>query len=432
MNKIQQQELNFNIKITSDCITSKSGLILFFETARNIGLNDKINELFPVSRSNNHILAKDMIMAIVLMLCGGGKYMEDIRQIAFDKGLRRLCGFKRIPSPDAIAAWIKDKQNLSRLSLLISYLNKEIIKRSKINEFTLDTDATIIETEKLGHEMTYKGIPGHSVLLSFLPELDLCVADDYRTGATHAGKGIIDHIEYTCKLLESLNKTLKYLRSDSAGYQADIMNLCFKRNIRFAITADQDIAVKDSIKSVQNKEWKTLYDKDGIKTEREYATIIHTMNKTNESFTLIVQRWQNKQLDFFNEYHYYVIATNDYERSPKEVILFYNQRGDSENYNKEIKTGFGMDHVPSARLESNAVYFKLGVVAYNLTIALKKLVLKEDWSSKTISTIRWQLIFIAGKVVYHGRQLCLKLTKSFCEQINNMKLKIQSSLILQT
>ena len=432
MNKIQQQELNFNIKITSDCITAKSGLTLFFDTALKLGVLDKIREIFPASRSNNHILPKDMIMSTVLMLCGGGRTMEDIRQIALDNGLRRLCDFKRIPSPDSIANWLNVKENLSRLSALSNYLNKEIIKKSKLNEFTLDTDATPIETRKLGYEINYKGIPCHSVLLSFLPELDLCVADDYRTGATHAGAGIVKQLEATRLLLKNLNKKLKYFRSDSAAYQNDVLNFCFNNEITFTITADQDCAVKDLLKSMKNNEWKPLYDKDGFKTEREYASAVHTTNNSDQSFTLIVQRWQDKQQNLFDKYHYYVIATNDYERTAQDIILFHNNRGNSENYNKELKAGFGLEHVPSSSLNANAVFFRLGVLAYNLTIALKKLALKNDWAKKTINTIRWQLIFVAGKVVYHGRQLFLKLNKSFCVQFSDFRQLIQSSLNLQT
>lgn len=432
MNKIHQQELNFNIKITSDCITSKTGLIHFFDAAIKLGLLKKIKEIFPAFRSNNHILPKDMIMSIVLMLCGGGRAMEDIRQIASDTGLRRLCEFKRIPSPDSISNWLDVKDNLSRLFTLNDYLNKIIINKSKMDEFTLDTDATDIENKKLGHEINYKGIPCHSVLLSFLPELDLCVADDYRAGATHASIGILNQIESVHTLLTGLKKKLKYFRSDSGAYQSDIIELCFKKEVIFTITADQNSSVKDDIESIQNNEWKPLYDKDGFKTEREYASTVHTMNNSKNSFTLIVQRWQDKQQNLFDKYNYYVIATNDFERTPNDIILFHNNRGNSENYNKEIKSGFGMEHVPSSSLSANAIFFRLGVIAYNLTIALKKLVLKDSWAKKTISTLRWQLIFIAGKVVYHGRQLTLKLNKSFCEQFKDIRLLIQSSLTLQT
>lgn len=74
------------------------------------------------------------------------------------------------------------------------------------------------------------------------------------------------------------------------------------------------------------------------------------MSKTKEAFTLIVQRGEEKEKGYlFDEfrYRYYVIATNDFETSPEEIIHFPNQRENSENYNNELKTGFGLEYFPT-------------------------------------------------------------------------------------
>ena|SRR3989339_2175054 len=96
---------------------------------------------------------------------------------------------------------------------------------------------------------------------------------------------------------------------------------------------------------------------------------------------------------------------------------------------KEIKSGFGMDYAPSQELKANAVYFEIGVLAYNLTVAVKKLFLEESWAKKTIATLRWQLIFIAGKVIEHGRQLFLKIESAYFELLKNIRAKIRLSLL---
>ena len=70
--------------------------------------------------------------------------------------------------------------------------------------------------------MTYKGFTAFSSLLSFIADIDLCVCDDYRNGAKHAGSGIEEQIIYTQQLLKSLGKNFKYFRSDSAAYKADV------------------------------------------------------------------------------------------------------------------------------------------------------------------------------------------------------------------
>lgn len=425
MNKIQQIIPNFQLKITSDCITSKSGLLLFVQLAKQIGLIDLINLYFPKPGSNRGIRAYDYVMSIVLMLLGGGKYLEDIREIKRDTGIQKLCGIKRVPSADAISKWLRQKENAKRIKKLIEYLNTAIIKRSEIKEYTLDVDATLLETEKNEAEMTYKGFRGNSVLLSFLPELDLCIYDEYRDGNAQAGSKVLEQIKYANQFLKGLNRKLKYFRSDSAGYNSKIINYCNEEGIIFSITADMDSSIKSSIKSIKEAEWKPLYDKYGVLTEREYATTVHCMNESKEAFSLIVQRWEEKQGSLFEEYryHYYVIATNAYDKDPQEIIHFHNQRGNSENYNKELKNGYGLEYVPTHDIKANEVYFKLGILSYTLACALKRLVLGGEWIKKTITTLRWEIIFIAGKIVYHGRQLYLKIKRSYFEFINNFIFK---------
>lgn len=425
---IQQKLLNFQLQKTSDTLTSKSGLSIFYETALALRVMKSIKSNLIGPKSNRGLKPVEYIMPLTLTFCGGGRTMEDIREIERDKGLRKVCSLSKIPSSDAIGKWIRKTEHLKGLKKVNEQLCKEIIMRSKKDIFTLDTDATLIETEKSCAKMNYDGFTSFSVLLSFLADLDLCISSNYRNGNAHAGKGVKEQLKYTNKLLKSLNKKLKYFRSDSAAYEAGVFNYCSKESIIFTITADKDCAVKDAIKRVKKNEWKKLYDEKGKDTGREYAEAVHCMEKTEKPFTLIIQRWKNSQEQLFkqNKYNYYVIATNNEEEGKApEIICFHNKRSNSENYNKEIKSGFGMDYTPSLKLGANAVYFEIGVLAYNLTIAVKKLFLDESWSKKTIATLRWQLIFIGGKVTEHGRKLFLRIADTYFDLLQSIRQKIR-------
>lgn len=116
-----------------------------------------------------------------------------------------------------------------------------------------------------------------------------------------------------------------------------------------------------------------------------------------------------------------MIATNDDGRKPHEVIWFHNGRGDAENYNKELRNGFGMDYSPCRSLTADAVCFEIGVLAYNLTVAVKRLVLGGDWVRRMIASLRWQLLQVAGKVVRHGLQLILRVQKSDFELFRKVR-----------
>jgi hypothetical protein len=186
---------------------------------------------------------------------------------------------------------------------------------------------------------------------------------------------------------------------------------CQKNNRDFSITADQNISVKEVIGTV--RDWTPFVDKKGRPTDREVGTAIYTMPQT-EAFRLVVQRWRDPQLLLFepNGYRSYVIATNRDDRSAREVVLFHNQRGEVENRIKELKIGMGMEQMTSGYFHANTLWFALGVLAYNLTEAQKLLFLGSEWKTKTIATIRWQLIQLAGRLVRHGRQVILRLAIS--------------------
>jgi len=422
---IGRKTLPFKLGVTSEVITSRSGLAVFHETALAAGVLDQIRRCLPTPCSNRGIQPEEYVMPLVLMLTGGGQTMEDIREIARDAGLRRLCRFRHVPSADAIGVWLKAAYRIVGMKRVNDYLCRQTIARSKVRELTLVTAATLIETEKKTAGRCYKGFRAFAPLLSFLHELGLCVVSEFRNGNVPAGVGIEEQLRQTHKLLESLHKRLRYLRSDSAGYQANVINACRELKVVFTITADQDAAVKQIIRQASKAGgWTRLFDEQKEPTNREYKTAIHCMEKT-EAFTLIIQRYPNPEPDLFGPepYRYYVIATND-ERPTKEIIEFHNGRGNAENYNKELKSGFGMDHAPCQSLRANAVWLEIGVLAHNLAVAVKRLLLGGDWETKTIGTLRWQFIFIAGRVISHGRELWLRVGACYYELLQRIREKL--------
>jgi len=52
--------------------------------------------------------------------------------------------------------------------------------------------------------------------------------------------------------------------------------------------------------------------------------------------------------------------------------------------------------------------------------------LGKEWIKKTIGTLRWQIIFVAGKVVKHERQLYLKIAKEYFDLYPEIRQKIVS------
>jgi hypothetical protein len=408
---VQQGILPFKIELTEELITPRSGLTLFAEVVRTLGVPGKIREAFPRPGSNRGYQAWSCIEPLLMMLVGGGRHVEDLREIRDDEALRAVVGVGRMPSLSTFGDWLVRagaNGGVKAMRAVDEETAVTILKRTGTADYTLDVDATVIEAEKKEAKMTYKGMPGYQPQLGYLAEDGLCLTHEFRQGNVPAQSGALRFLDRCLRLCPRI----KRYRSDSASYQAKVINRCEEKEIGFTITADQDVAVKEVIKTV--RDWTLLLEEDGKPTDREVGTAVHLMGGAKLPFRLVVQRWRNPQLSLFEPHVwcYQAIATNRDDLSAEEVVRYHNQRGQVENSIKELKLGFGMEQMTSGEFAANALWFELGVLAFNLAQAMKLLFLDPEWKSKTIATLRWQLIETAGKLVRHGRQLILRLATS--------------------
>jgi hypothetical protein len=413
--KLPKASRGFEIEGTEEPLIARAGLVLPYEMAKALKLPQIIDGELPPAGSGHGYAPSQFVMPLILMLHGGGKTLEDLRELKGEVSLRQLMDMEEMPASCTVGDWLRrmgsDNRGIVGLGKVNDHIVKKILKKDTRTEYILDHDATIIETEKEAAQYTYKKEKGYQPFLGFLSEIGMILDDEFRNGDVPAGVGALESLK-RCNQKMPKGKRIGYLRADSASYQAKVMNYCFGEKILFTITADKDEAVKAAIKAIPVKEWQAYKD------DREIAETIHTMGKTTEAFRLMVQRWPKLQGELFDKdpYCYHVIATNREEKA-REVIALHNQRGEVENNFKELKQGFGMDWMPCGETHANAVFFRIGVIAYNLFQAMKLLSLPLWWRNITIATARWKLYQVAAKLVYHSRRILLKLSASI-EKIN--------------
>jgi len=97
------------------------------------------------------------------------------------------------------------------------------------------------------------------------------------------------------------------------------------------------------------------------------------------------------------------------EKTAHEVLRWHNQCGQAEHVNKELKAGLGLDQLPCGESWAHAVFFRIGVLAYNLFIGFKRLVCPAAWATQTIATVRWKLVQGAGRILRHAGRVILRL-----------------------
>lgn len=418
---INQTVLPFKVEVTKDTITAHAGLALLGEFAVGLGVLGALDRDMPKPGSGVGYGASEHIFPLLLMLNGGGRSLEDSREIRQDEGLREILPLDKMPSSDATGDWLRRSGGNGGLEGL-EKVNRRLLKRGMKYDgeegYTLDIDATGIEAEKESAKMTYKGFKGYMPMVGHLAENGLILADEFREGNESPGGGNLEFVKHCEKQLPR-GKRIKALRSDSAAYQAEVINYCQEKGIGFAIGADLDKAVVATIEAVKDEDWQP-YQNGYI------AETVHSMEKTEEAFRLVVIRrpYQGKVFCEAEATEKYTAIASNGEGSAEEVVAWYNQRGESsENRTKELKIGFGMERMPCGQFEANAVFFRIGVLAYNLGRLFVLKTLNKSWHRHQVQTLRWKLYQTAGKIVFHGGQVYLKVRRHLCRLFSEVRLK---------
>mgnify|MGYP001193398013 CR=1 FL=1 len=406
---IKQTVLPFKLEETKDLITSHAGLALLGEFAVSLDLLNVLDKNLPAPGSGVGYCASEHTLPLILMLNGGGRSLEDLRQIRDDQGLREVLALHRVPSSDATGDWLRRSGVNGGLEGL-GKVNRKALKRGLkydgIKGYTLDIDATGIEAEKQSAKMTYKGFTGYMPMVGHLAENGLVLGDEFRHGNDAPAARNLEFIKY-CEHQLPKGKHIKAFRADSAAYQAEIINYCNDNQIEFAIGANLDQAVVRQIKSLGSNDWQA-YQNGFI------AQTVHCMNKTKQAFRLVVIRrcYQGNLFDQAGVAEKYTVIATNRTGDLEQLVQWYNQRGQcSENRIKELKIGFGMERMPCGQFEANAVFFRIGVLAYNVGRLFVLKTLDKSWHRHQVQTLRWKLYQTAGKIVFHGRDIWLKVRR---------------------
>jgi hypothetical protein len=200
-------------------------------------------------------------------------------------------------------------------------------------------------------------------------------------------------------------------RSDAAGYNHHLMRFCDEEGIDFVIAGRDSEAILPLIKSI--KRWTPLR---ASRRKEEVGETLHFIGpeKTGGVYRLIIVRRKNDQKALFPEFEYsYRLYVTNAAWSPSRVVRFYRKRGDAENVIRELKEGYGLDHILAEDFLPAAVFFQLQLLAYNLVQVFKSEYLAKSWWTLRIKQLRFRLINIAGIVVRHARRVILRLSAHY-------------------
>ncbi len=351
-------------------------------------------------------------------------HIEDLKELINDKTIVELTGINTqtdikasgfykpsvfVSSPSTFGDWLRrlGKTGLNGFKQVIDAINKKVLSLDDNTEYTLFIDPTMIEANKFDAAKTYMGFKGYRPIIATLNEIPIILFHEFRDG--NISGATVEVLEDIFNLMPK-NKRITHVSIDSEFYSSGVIEYLTSKKVTFTISADKTSSMKEQVKRIDN--WSEFKTSDGIMTDRLIGESIYCMEKS-DPFRIVVLKWIKKEADLFEQdtYCYHVIATN-LDIPKEEVIYEYNKRVSIEGVIKELKIGFGMEDIPTGDYFANTLFFAIGVLVYNTTVIMKEHLLPEEYRTKTIETIRWSVVNIAGRLINHGRRLVLLIAST--------------------
>lgn len=406
-------------------ITPFGGLNFIYHAMNRMELDKFLDEKIGC----RSILAKYSYADVIYSMFGNtltqGSFIADLEVL---KGKYSKQVFNKIPSPDTVEYVCQELKTPNIIQIADKGVVHQLNYNNRMNEtlvalavrtgqlvsekadYTLDYDNVIIENDKQDAQYTYKNNKGYQPGLAFIGRIPVHVEN--RNGNTPACFEQKEILQRCFANLHKQNICIKSFRADSASYQKEVIELAEENAQWFYIRMMNFEDIRACCGQIRN--WREVE----INYERkEVASIRYEPFNGKKEYRVVVTRKQRKdgQIDLLSgsAYTYQGIITNDEDKDEKEVIEFYNQRGDAENSNRYMLNDFNLHHLPFPDLSTNTVFIYLMAMCAILFEWLKNILVKNKTKGITISmrvkAVCFHYITVAATFVKHAREKILKV-----------------------
>lgn len=414
---------NTSLDATRKALSATSGLYFFEQVWRQLELDRNFEDNLPANLIATSTPSPAKLKALALGLIMGADCLEDMEKLADDPAFLTLNGNK-VNAPNTygqfLSAFVSGQcHGLNRkLKDVALRLRRALFPKER--QFILDIDST--DSSQSGEKMeglafNHKSNWGLDSIVAF-DQFGFQYWHDVRPGNTFTANGSTTIL---AEVFGSLPKSFqKILRADSGYCNTDVFNVCDRQDADFVIAMRANMA-DPLIPRV--KHWKatkdvSFYDgrpceightiywpKGGKKLLR--VIFIRALKEKEQRHGLFGdERW---------EYHAWVTTIGQHEMKDEDIIKLYRQRGNAENFIKELKHGFDLKHYPCQKLVANKAYGLIAAIAYNLT-RYAGLLISPD-KPAFAKKVRFHLVHLPCEVVKHARRTVFRIPKQHFREV---------------
>ena len=234
---------------------------------------------------------------------------------------------------------------------------------------TIDLDSTICETYGLAKEGArhhgYTGQRGYHPLLAIAAGTGDVLMSRLREGRANTVRGAA---HFLCETVGRVRyggaRGQLTVRADSGFYAHALVAVCREMDVRFSITIRQHARLRNLIEAIPETDWTPIpYWMDGAAAVAETTYTPFQSEPDAVPVRLIVRRVKptpGTQLALFAAYSYHGFIT-DRDGATLELEADHRRHAEIENAIRDLKSGVGLNHLPSGRFAANPEHAEGGL-----------------------------------------------------------------------
>ena len=408
---IQTNSLFDKINFNGGNLSSDGGSILLSQFLEKINLKKLLDSISFVDLRHLPVYSNTNILFQQIIKCLLGYNDQSDQKILINDPLLSL---KSLICSQATVSRFYDRVSLNttnEFKKIITQLAYDFVN-TNIDDPILDADSTMVTTcgnqEASAYIHHYQKNGYHPLVINEYHS-KLLLSSLLRTGSAYSSNGIIEELE---QIFTQLNNTGNIrFRGDSAFYRRDLFKYLENNQVTYYIRVKN---FKKNIRESLMDMVKNQVDwNDFDYTEPYYGEYTIQINKTKKR-RIVYKAFRLEKGGMLQLVPVvYCIITNDFEKSPKEAMDFYEARGNSENFTKELKDDFNGGNPSHKEFVKNEMNFLISSLAYNLYHVFQQTILEEKDQTIRMNTCRLKYLKIAVKVIQHARQVTLSFSSAY-------------------
>jgi len=432
-------------------LTSYAGLEVLRHYLQRTGLNRRLRSHLGRVWPSGDFGVVGLCRLLMGLLLVGGRRLRHVRFLQGDPLVLRFCSLRALPSDRSLSRWLQRCSGAAVEAL--RQLNVELVtsvvgRCLRARTLTIDVDGTVVSTglqvggARRGYNPHRRKVPSYYPITAFLADSGHLLRLDNRPGNVGDGSTSPAFLE---ALFAQLAATLgpSYglrFRMDGDYFKEEVFAVLEAHAAGYAIKAPFWRCLDLHGHIQRGRGWRRVADQvDGLETRITVAGWQRTFRVVIYRKRVFHPTRKNHQLDLFDPddgtWEYSAVATN-LQLGRRGLWHFMCGRGLHEKTIGELKSGLALDTIPTQDYQANSAWQQLVVLTHNLLanfqietgLTQRHRTRKSTtrWALQSVSTLRFELINRAGRLVRPRGRLVLRLPR--CQHLSDTFHRITAAL----